>query len=50
MTQDYFCERCKRFVTPVYAPFRHPDMGTKDVFVCNKCGTMVYKKEVKDGC
>lgn len=45
MMTEYYCQRCKEYVSPVPGGFHHPHHGLSPAKVCPKCEHMVYLKE-----
>ena len=44
--ENYWCDRCEKFVLPLVSLFNHPEFTKPDsCFVCPDCDYMVYLKK-----
>lgn len=45
MSEGYWCDKCRGFVSPIRGKIEHPHLGTVDAYVCPKCLKPVSLKE-----
>jgi len=49
MTEEYYCDKCQRFVGTIQGEFKHPDRGYIPCLICAVCKSfMVYLKKLED--